>query len=228
MLASAVLVRQLLYRSFLCLACSPCRYCVGQYLALLLLGTIGAAEAQTVWSGLSFPFSNTGSAAANLPQNQDRITENVWITRNSFGMGLLNAATECDPDSGLCMYTHNSSPQGTRLGNGGMAANAGKTIAASNWQELTFTDWEDSYGKHRRRVAFSCQSTGTLSFTSSATTLTQRTTSISICGLPVGHSAPAASPTCGHRTVHRCRPRPAITTKTTSSTPPITFSGAKH
>ena len=57
-------------------------------------------------------------------------------------MGLLNAATECVPG---CEYTHNSSPQGTRWANGGMTANAGKTIAASNWQELTFTDWEDSY-----------------------------------------------------------------------------------
>ncbi len=105
------------------------------------LATIGSAGAQTVWSGLSFTFANTGGAA-NLPQNQDRITDDVWITRNPFGMGLLNAATECVPG---CEYTHNSSPQGTRWANGGMTANVGKTIAASSWQELTFTDWEDSY-----------------------------------------------------------------------------------
>jgi hypothetical protein len=101
------------------------------------------AEAQTVWSGLSFTFANTGGAA-DLPQNQDRITDDVWISRNAIGMGLLNAATECEPGSG-CTYAHNSSPQGTRWANGGMAVNGGKTIAATNWQELTFTDWEDSY-----------------------------------------------------------------------------------
>jgi hypothetical protein len=107
------------------------------------LGQFGTADAQTVWSGLSFTFSNTGGPA-DLPQNQDRITDDVWLTRNSFGMGLLNAATECESGLG-CMYSHNSSPQGTRWANGGMTANVGKTIAASNWQELAFTDWEDSY-----------------------------------------------------------------------------------
>jgi hypothetical protein len=116
----------------------------GTISSFLLLGTIGAADAQTVWSGLSLTFTNSGGAA-DLPQNQDRITEDVWITRNSFGMGLLNAATECMPS---CTYSHNSSPQGTRWANGGMVENVGKTIAATNWQELTFTDWEDSYGNH--------------------------------------------------------------------------------
>jgi hypothetical protein len=106
----------------------------------------GTAEAQTVWSGLDLTFTNT-RGEADLPANQDRITDNVWITRNRSGMGLLNAATECMPGSG-CTYTHNVSPQGTRWANGGMTENAGKTIAASNWQELTFTDWEESYGNH--------------------------------------------------------------------------------
>ena len=44
-----------------------------------------------------------------LPANQDRLTDDVWLTRNDF-KGLLNAALDCDAFS--CTYSDNS-PMGT-------------------------------------------------------------------------------------------------------------------
>jgi hypothetical protein len=109
------------------------------------------ASAQTVWSGLTFNFTKAANGDASLPENQDRITNDVWITRNSFGMGLLNASSECDALLG-CTYTHNSSPADTEWANAAMPANSDQTIAATNWQNLAFTNWEGSYGNIVGRV----------------------------------------------------------------------------
>ncbi len=114
-----------------------------------ILGAV--ATAQTVWSGLTVNFTKAESGDASLPENQDRITDDVWITRNSFGMGLLNASSECDVLLG-CTYTHNSSPLGTEWANAGMLANSNQTIAATNWQNLSFTNWEAAYGNTVGRV----------------------------------------------------------------------------
>jgi hypothetical protein len=109
-------------------------------LAVLFL-TNGSAVAQTVWSGLSLTFTKMESTSAGLEENQDRITDNVWITRG-LGQGLLNAATECDGPFG-CVYEHNFSPEDTEWANAWL--NPGGTIAAANWEQLTFSDWEDAY-----------------------------------------------------------------------------------
>jgi hypothetical protein len=116
-------------------------YC--QLTILLLLALASAAPAQTVWSGLSYTFTKADATDPSLAENQDRITNQVWITRNSFGMGLLNAKDECDGFT--CDYTHNLSPSGTEWATAAMAANSTETIAASNWQNLVFDDWENAY-----------------------------------------------------------------------------------
>jgi hypothetical protein len=118
----------------LCILRCACAATLGLLLA-------SSAAAQTVWSGLTFSFTKEESTDPLLEENQDRITDNVWITRSDQGAGLLNAFSEC----GLfgCDYTHNFSPEDTEWANGGL--NPGETIAATNWQQLTFSDWETAY-----------------------------------------------------------------------------------
>jgi hypothetical protein len=111
----------------------------------IALALTRTCSAQTVWSGLTFTFTKANGTDALLPENQDRITSNVWITRSQFGMGLLNAKTECDEIQG-CTYTHNLSPGDTAWATARMAANSTETIAAANWQNLAFTSWEAAYG----------------------------------------------------------------------------------
>jgi hypothetical protein len=111
---------------------------------LITLSLINVASAQTVWSGLTLTFTKVDGTDPQLAQNQDRIANNVWITRGQFGGGLLNAASECDLING-CTYTHNFSPQGTEWATARMLANSSQTIAATNWQNLSFINWEGAY-----------------------------------------------------------------------------------
>lgn len=106
------------------------------------------AAAATVWSGLTKTFTKPGGADPTLPENQDQITPNVALTRGiapgvGDGLGLFNAATET-------YYTYAGSPDGTEwatdLPNDPNDPNTGKTIAATNWANLTFGSWRDAYG----------------------------------------------------------------------------------
>ncbi len=54
----------------------------GSALAALLLAA-DAVAAPTVWSGLTHEFSKLGTDDPLLPEHQDRITDNVWLTRSS-------------------------------------------------------------------------------------------------------------------------------------------------
>lgn len=58
-----------------------------------LLMVVGSAGAQTVWTGPEITFTKPDSADWTLPENQDRITDNVWITRQDFA-GIYNIAVE--------------------------------------------------------------------------------------------------------------------------------------
>ena len=101
------------------------------------------APAQTVWSGYTFPFSKPAFSDYLLPEFQDRITDNVWLTRGA-SQGLVNAVSECDEED--CFYAHTFSPEGTEWATDLIAANASEDIEAANWQQLTFDDWETAYG----------------------------------------------------------------------------------
>ena len=58
----------------------------------ILAGFVSAASAE-VWTGPTMTFAKTGSSDPALPENQDQLTPNVAITRQSFG-GIFNAVTE--------------------------------------------------------------------------------------------------------------------------------------
>ena len=87
-----------------------------------VLALTQVAAAQQVWTGLDFEFQKTDYADWTLPENQDRITEVVWITRANT-RGIFNAAQENSYNA--------SSPADTQWATG----------SASDYQNLTFTTW---------------------------------------------------------------------------------------
>ena len=107
---------------------------VAAVFAALLLG--GTASAQTVWSGFDFSFAKANDAPVTEPENQDRITSNVWLTR-TVQQGIYNIAAE---DA----YTQSLSPVGTAWAT--YINNPGETIAAANWADLDFEPWVEAYG----------------------------------------------------------------------------------
>jgi autotransporter-associated beta strand protein len=105
-----------------------------------LLGAMGlalpaSAAGQTVWSGFDLSFAKPNSADWTIPENQDRITDNVWLTRANT-QGLFNIAAESFYSSG--------SPTGTRWAT--QLTSPGETISAANWENLTFMAWAGAYG----------------------------------------------------------------------------------
>jgi hypothetical protein len=84
----------------------------------------GAAQAQILWTGPATTFAKLDSADWTLAENQDRLTDNVWITRGD-SRGIFNIAQEA-------LYTRDVSPVGTQWAFG----------TAQNWQSLTFAAWE--------------------------------------------------------------------------------------
>jgi hypothetical protein len=103
-----------------------------------------SAVAQTVWSGLTKTFSKASFSDYTLPQNQDQLTDNVVLTRGDSG-GLINIEAESS-------YFMAISPALTTWATD--LNNAGETIAATNFANLTFTNWLDAYGGANSRGAF--------------------------------------------------------------------------
>jgi hypothetical protein len=99
---------------------------------------IQTANSQTVWSGLTKEFSKANFADATMPENQDRITDNVWLTR-AVNRGIFNIRQEVVYDDS--MFT---SPADTEWATD--INNPGETIAAANWGDLIFEPWIDAYG----------------------------------------------------------------------------------
>ena len=62
-------------------------------LAVLWNPTTPAARALELWTGPAVTFDNLVGSDPTLPQNQDRLTANVWLTRGAT-RGLYNAAIE--------------------------------------------------------------------------------------------------------------------------------------
>jgi PEP-CTERM motif len=99
--------------------------------AILLMGIPASARAQgtVIWDGPTTTYSQAGTDPT-LPADQDRLTSDVWLTRDST-KGLFNVATEAS-------YTHNSSPADTEWAYGELA----------NYASLTYNNWETWNGKH--------------------------------------------------------------------------------
>jgi hypothetical protein len=85
-------------------------------------------SAATVWDGLTIGFTNVSGSDPTLPASQDRMTDNVWITRGTL-QGIYNAKSETT-------YTKLSSPAGTEWAIGLLA----------NHGSLTYTTWEGLFG----------------------------------------------------------------------------------
>ncbi len=110
--------------------------------------TRDARAAPTVWNGPTITFTKTGTDPSNTsdPANQDRLTDNVWLTRGP-DEGMFNVApTTADLVFGDPRYVRYTSPYDTLWATSVMSANTGKTIAASNFGQLSFTTWAASYG----------------------------------------------------------------------------------
>jgi hypothetical protein len=100
--------------------------------------------APIVWTGPTISFTKSGSdpSDASDPLNQDRITDNVWLTRGG-SEGMFNIAPGHE-DS----YIRFTSPDDTLWATSVMPANSGKIISAAHWQDqsLSFTTWAAAYG----------------------------------------------------------------------------------
>jgi hypothetical protein len=97
---------------------------------------VGSAGAQTIWTGHTFNVEKTPFADETLPENQDRITDSVWITR-AVTQGIFNIAQEE-------AFSSNTSPIGTEWAFPNNNPTA--TLSATNWQALEFEDWQTAHG----------------------------------------------------------------------------------
>ncbi|MBL4590539.1 MAG: PEP-CTERM sorting domain-containing protein [Phycisphaerales bacterium] len=92
-----------------------------------LAGISGVASGSIVYSGLDFSFEYAGGGDTSLAENQDRITDTVWITRNRI-RGIFNIALEPTYDG---FGTSGPSPLGTMWAFG----------TTENYESLTYTTW---------------------------------------------------------------------------------------
>lgn len=101
---------------------------------LLFAFVQGAIAAPTIWTGPSLTFSKASNADPTLPANQDRLTNNVALTRGAT-QGMFNILAEASFTS--------ISPKGTTWATD--LNNPGDTITATNWAALDFATWSAAY-----------------------------------------------------------------------------------
>ena len=92
----------------------------GTFIVIATLSPL--THAATVWTGPTITYTQPGSDPT-LPENQDRLTDNVWLTRGATH-GLFNAKTE---DA----FVTNFSPQDTEWADG----------TTADYASLTYTNW---------------------------------------------------------------------------------------
>ncbi|MCO6487167.1 MAG: T9SS type A sorting domain-containing protein [Phaeodactylibacter sp.] len=93
-------------------------------LCVFLIFIYWPAYPQTIWDGQKVTFTKADNADFTLEENQDRITDNVWITRGTT-MGIYNIRLE---DS----YVMHSSPEDTEWAFG----------TTGDLPNLTFGNWQ--------------------------------------------------------------------------------------
>lgn len=103
-------------------------------LLALVATLVNSVEATTVWSGSPVVFTKRDFADWTFPQNQDRLTDRVALTRGDLA-GLFNAVTEAG-------YQRNISPAGTRWAFSGINGNPTEDFNAANHAQLVFQPWE--------------------------------------------------------------------------------------
>ncbi len=100
------------------------------FFALLWLVVTPHARSAQVWNGPLMTFTEPPGADPTLAINQDRITDNVWITRGSI-QGVYNIKLEST-------FARFFSPADTQWAYGSLA----------NYNSLSYTDWESWTGKN--------------------------------------------------------------------------------
>ena len=110
--------------------------CLG---TLCLLAAPSTSLATTIWSGPLVSFSKTANADPALEENQDRMTNAVWITRGTI-RGIFNAATETE------YLQLNSSPADTDTpsGEGQSGATDGEGLGGGSLTEATLRSLEEA------------------------------------------------------------------------------------
>ena len=99
----------------------------------------GYASAATVWMGPEVGFSKSGSDDVSLPENQDRLTDIIWLTRGA-NQGLFNIAQEESYQRFAGV-----SPVGTQWAFQGLNGNP-DLISAEIFEQLVFADFETALG----------------------------------------------------------------------------------
>lgn len=89
----------------------------------------------TIWDGPRTTFTKAVGSDPNSELNQDRITDNVWITRGTSGGEIYNARTEDNSLKGI-------SPAGTRWARG----------TTSNLSALQFDSFRNAVGSPQNVV----------------------------------------------------------------------------
>lgn len=97
---------------------------------IIFLSNGNDTNAQTIWTGPTMTFTKENNEDWTLETNQDRITNNVWITRANT-QGIFNIVTETS-------YTDFSSPADTEWAIG----------TTADIGSLTFQNWEDTSGSN--------------------------------------------------------------------------------
>ncbi len=100
--------------------------------ANITIDLIDLDENFTIWSGSKITFTKGYETDPNQEVNQDRITDNVWITRGNSGREIFNAATESSATKGF-------SPAGTEWAVG----------TTEEIQYLTFSAFRNAVGSPR-------------------------------------------------------------------------------
>ena len=89
----------------------------------------------TIWSGPTLSFSKSNGSNPTQEANQDRLTDNVWITRGNSGGQIYNIVTESTASSSV-------SPEGTEWAIG----------ALEDWESLTFEPFRSAVGSPKNVV----------------------------------------------------------------------------
>lgn len=103
----------------------------------MLLPANSAIAGPQIWEGGDITFQKPSGADWTLAENQDCITDNVWLTRANL-FGIFNIAVE--PQFG------GGSPADTRWAF--VFNNPTETLTASNYQNLVFQPWQSANGSN--------------------------------------------------------------------------------
>ncbi len=96
------------------------------WISIVFVSAVDSQAQGILWSGPMISFTNLAGSDWTQAANQDRLTDDVWLTRSTT-RGIFNAAPGLESS-----YTKFLSPSGTEWAYGVLA----------NYATLTYTDWQ--------------------------------------------------------------------------------------